>query len=92
MNSSSRFPYEWSSSLQNEFLVEQWGTTTITTTISFLQSTEWNALFFAAKDGNWDLTKLLIQNGANVWLKDKVCCNTLTTVKQKAYSEWSMRP
>jgi len=38
-----------------------------------LQSTEWNALFFAAKDGNWDLTKLLIQNGANVWLKDKVC-------------------
>ena len=45
----------------------------------FLQSTEWNALFFAAKDGNWDLTKLLIQSGANIWLKDKVCYNKYTT-------------
>ena len=45
--------------------------------LPFLQSTEWNALFFAAKDGNWDLTKLLIQNGANVFLKDKVYYDTI---------------
>ena len=45
--------------------------------LPFLQSTEWNALFFAAKDGNWDLTKLFIQNGANVFLKDKVCYDTI---------------
>ena len=64
---------------------------------SLLQSTEWNALFFAAKDGDWDLTKLLIRNGANVCLKDKVCYNKYTTfsryqLKHRTYSEWLMQP
>ena len=36
------------------------------------QSTGWTALFFAAKDGDLDLTRLLIKGGATVELKDKV--------------------
>ena len=40
--------------------------------LHFVQSTQWTALFFAAKDGNLGLTRLLIEGGANVWLKDKV--------------------
>ena len=37
-----------------------------------MQSTQWTALFFAAKDGDFGLTRILIQGGSNVWLKDKV--------------------
>ena len=40
-----------------------------------IQSTHWTALFFAAKDGNLDMTRLLIQAGANTCLKDKVLYN-----------------
>jgi len=37
-----------------------------------VQTTGWSALFFAAKEGHLELTKRLIQAGANTMLKDKV--------------------
>ena len=37
------------------------------------QSTGWTALFFAAKEGYLEIVKKLIQAGADVLLKDKVC-------------------
>ena len=45
--------------------------------VYFVQSTGWSALFFTAADGNLDLTRLLIQGGADVWLKDRVCMSGL---------------
>ena len=37
-----------------------------------VQITGWSALFFAAKEGNVEIARLLIGSGANVELKDKV--------------------
>ena len=45
-----------------------------------VQSTHWTALFFAAKDGNMEVTRLLIQGGANVWLKDKVLVHSIPNI------------
>lgn len=45
------------------------------------QTVGWSAVFFAAKEGHLEVTKLLIKAGANVTLKDKVqhCkCNALS--------------
>ena len=39
-----------------------------------LQYANWTALMFAVKDGNLDSVKLLLQNGANVYIKDSVSC------------------
>ena len=37
-----------------------------------VQTTGWSALFFAAKEGNVEIARLLVGGGANVELKDKV--------------------
>ena len=39
-----------------------------------LQTTGWSALFFAAKQGNVKIARLLVEKSANVELKDKVRC------------------
>ena len=38
----------------------------------YLQTTGWTALFFASKEGNVKIVRLLIDKGAQVNLKDKV--------------------
>lgn len=37
-----------------------------------LQSTGWTALFFAAKQGNMEIARLMVIHGANLDIKDKV--------------------
>jgi len=53
----------------------------------FVQSTGWSALFFTAKEGDLNLTRILIQAGADVWLKDKNEVTALDVAKVVSQEE-----